>query len=79
MTGSSLLFRWMASFISPKENVAVLHDPTLYQIQTKTQRYTGNIVFQNDIFMKVSIASEKQQVVKILKENIMKVEIHRTC
>jgi len=29
--------------------------------------------------MKVSIASEKQQVVKILKENIMKVEIHRTC
>lgn len=50
-------------------------DPTLYCIHTKTQRYKGNIAFQNDTFMKVSLAEERQKVVKILKENIQKVEI----
>ena len=75
MTGSSLIFRWMTALTDRKESLPVLHDPTLYLIQTKTQQYTGNIAFQNDTFMKVALAAEKQKVIKILKENIQKVEI----
>ena len=75
MASSSWIFEWMASLTSRKEAIPVLHDSTLYLIQTKTQSYTGNIAFQNDTFMKVSLTSEKQKVVKILKQNIQKVEI----
>ena len=77
MAGSSLIFKWMSMLTTPKEEVPVLHDPTLYIIQTKTQRYTGNIAFQNDTFMKVSLNEERQKVVKILKQNIQRVEIFR--
>lgn len=73
-----MIFDWMTFLTGRKEVVPVLYDPTLYQIHTRTQRYTGNIAFQNDIFMKVMLAEEKQKVIKILKENIQKVEIIRS-
>lgn len=75
MSASGLIFQWMTFLTNRKEEIPVLHDPTLYSIQTKTQRYTGNIAFQNDTFMKVALATDKQKVIKILKENIQKVEI----
>jgi hypothetical protein len=76
MTGSISILKWVTSLTSSrKEQMEVQSDPTLYRIHTKTQRYTGNIAFQNDTFMKVSLTEEKQKVVKILKENIQKVEI----
>lgn len=78
MASSTWLFEWMTFLTNRKETTSVLHDPTLYQIQTKTQQYTGNIAFQNDTFMKVMLAEEKQKVVKILKSNIEKVEIVRS-
>ena len=75
MRGSTLIFKWMSFLTNRKETIPVLHDPTVYNIRTKTQQYIGNIAFQNDTFMKVSLATDNQKVVKILKENIQKVEI----
>ena len=75
MAGIGMIFQWVSALNSPKETAAVFQDPTLYSIRTKTQVYRGNIAFQNDIFMKVALAAENHKVVKILKENIEKVEI----
>jgi hypothetical protein len=75
MTGSISILKWVSFLTTRKESTEVQMDTTLYRIHTKTQRYTGNIAFQNDTFMKVSLSEEKQKVVKILKENIQKVEI----
>jgi hypothetical protein len=75
MVGNGIIFRIMSAFTAPNENIAIISDPTLYLIQTRSQNYTGKIAFQNDTFMKVELMTERQKVVKILKQNIQKVEI----
>jgi hypothetical protein len=75
MVGDAIIFRVMAYIKGEGEAKAVINDPTLYLIETTTQSYTGRIAFQNDVFMKVELMTEKPKVVKILKENIVKVQI----
>lgn len=75
MLGDAIIFRVMAYIKGENENRAILNDPTVYLIETNTQSYTGMITFQNDTFMKVELMTERPKVVKILKENIRKVEI----
>ena len=74
MIVDNFMFKLLAAFSGKNESMPTFHDPTLYHIQTTSQNYTGKIAFQNDKFMKLMLAAQPK-VVKILKENIKKVEI----
>ena len=48
-------------------------DPTHYHVQTHTHLYSGVIVTQDNVAMRLQCTNGKQ--VKILKENILKISI----
>jgi hypothetical protein len=55
---------------------AVLADPTLYCVETIQRTYYGRIIFQDDVQLKLQ--TEENKAVKILKENIKRVQVMRT-
>ncbi len=55
---------------------AVLTDPTLYCVETLQRTYYGRIIFQDDVQLKLQ--TEENKAVKILKENIKRVQVMRT-
>lgn len=63
------------SFFSVKREVKVPEDPTLYQIITNQHQYAGKILFQDAVVIKLKI--DEMKVVKILKENILKISIQK--
>lgn len=63
------------SFFSVKREASVPEDPTLYQIITNQHQYAGKILFQDAVIIKLKIGEMK--VVKILKENILKISIQK--
>jgi len=58
-----------------KEPDARLFDSTVYLITTERQTYCGHIILQNDKVIK--FRTENLKPVKILKENIRQVSIHK--
>lgn len=52
-----------------------LFDSTVYLITTERQSYCGHIIFQDDKVIK--FRTENLKPVKILKENIRQVSIHK--
>ena len=68
-----LLFRFKSE--NPNPSIIAI-DPTIYRIDTNTHSYIGQILFQNDILIKVK--TEGPRVVKILKQNIQRVVIEKT-
>jgi hypothetical protein len=48
-------------------------DPTMYQVETGNNTYSGYIIFQDDVMIKFRTTSLKP--VKILKSNIVRVTI----
>ena len=75
MFGEGIIYRIMSSIAGEPVSASNTQDPTLYLIQTQSQSYTGKIAYQNDMFMKVELKTQRPKVVKILKSNIRKVEI----
>lgn len=66
------------NFLSRQENSLpeTLADPTVYCIETVQRMYYGRIVFQDDVQLKLQ--TEDSKAVKILKENIKRVQVMRT-
>ena len=54
----------------------VMHDPTVYRIETASRKYCGQIIYQDDVIIKLKVAKPKQ--VKILKANIDRITIVQT-
>ncbi|MBX2961105.1 MAG: hypothetical protein KF687_01260 [Cyclobacteriaceae bacterium] len=52
-----------------------LADPTVYAVETMQRVYHGRIIFQDDIQLKLQ--TEDRKSVKILKENILRINIVR--
>ncbi len=77
MESEGIIVRLFASLLRRVEAKTMLDDPTWYQIRTQTSSYTGKIAFQNDKFLKVALLMSKLKVVKILKENILEIKIHK--
>ncbi len=48
-------------------------DPTVYRVETHAHTYCGQIVFQDDVQMKLRIENHKP--VKVLKANIQRISI----
>lgn len=48
-------------------------DLTVYKIETNTHSYSGQIVFQDDV--KLKIKTEGPRVIKVLKQNIQRIVI----
>lgn len=65
----------LSSFFSVKRKTDVPADPTLYQVTTNQHEYAGKILFQDGVIIKLKI--DEMKVVKILKENIRKISIHK--
>ena len=55
------------------KDASVTPDPTMYQVETSNNTYSGYIIFQDDIMIKFRTTSMKP--VKILKTNIVRVTI----
>ena len=55
------------------KNASLTPDPTMYQVETSNNTYSGYIVFQDDVMIKFRTTSLKP--VKILKNNIVRVTI----
>jgi hypothetical protein len=66
------------NFLNRQENSATetLTDPTMYCIETTQRTYYGRIIFQDDVQLKLQ--TEENKAVKILKENIRRVQVMRT-
>lgn len=58
-----------------KKDIAIetMSDHTLYQITTRTNTFYGQIMYQDDVMMKLQTKEGKP--VKILKENITDIKI----
>jgi hypothetical protein len=65
----------VTSLFSVKRETHVPEDPTLYQVITNQHQYAGKILFQDGVIIKLKI--DEMKVVKILKENIRKISIHK--
>jgi hypothetical protein len=52
-----------------------LADPSLYEIKTIRNNYIGTIAFQDDYMIKLKPADGSSRPVKILKENIISIQI----
>lgn len=57
---------------SEKAN-AIATDPTMYQVETTNNIYSGYIIFQDDVMIKFRTTSLKP--IKILKSNIIRVTV----
>jgi hypothetical protein len=51
-------------------------DPTVYRIQTQHDNYTGVILYQDHVVIRLKC--ERQYPVKIIKENIIRINIVST-
>ncbi|MBL7870939.1 MAG: hypothetical protein JNM78_04970 [Cyclobacteriaceae bacterium] len=60
-------------FLWPDTEETPLIDLTEYKIATKTNEYTGTIIYQNDFVIKFQERNNK--LVKILKSNINKMVV----
>jgi hypothetical protein len=67
------------SFLSWQDNSTpeVMADPTVYCVETHQHTYCGRIIFQDDVQLKLQ--TEENKSVKILKENIRRVQVLRTA
>lgn len=76
---SAFVMGWnVLNFFSRQENSMpeTLADPTVYCIETVQRMYYGRIIFQDDVQLKLQ--TEDNKPVKILKENIRRVQVMRT-
>ena len=55
------------------KDVSLTPDPTLYQVETSNNIYSGYIIFQDDVMIKFRTTSLKP--VKILKSNIVRITV----
>ena len=65
-----LLFRWVEKR-PPQELISA--DTTVYKVKTSTGIYCGQIIFQDEI--RVKIKTDGPRIVKVLKQNIQRIEI----
>jgi hypothetical protein len=65
-------FFWINT--EPHQEVPPL-DPTVYRIETLARTYCGQIIFQDDMQMKLKLVNHRP--VKVLKHNIKCVSIMR--
>lgn len=64
------LFGWMDK-TRPLGTIST--DPTVYKVETITDTYCGQIMFQDDYALKIK--TEGPRVIKILKQNIQRIVI----
>lgn len=75
MIGAQSIFDSVASLFTIKREPVAIEDPTLYQIKTNQHVYAGKILFQDNMIIKLKV--DEMKVVKILKENILKITIRK--
>lgn len=56
-----------------EQNVSPVSDPTMYQVETILNNYCGQILFQDDVQMKMKVVGHRP--VKVLKQNIQRISI----
>ena len=74
METEGFLSKFFAMVMGKEEDRPAVMDSTVYEIQTNSHTYTGKIAFQDDKVMKLALTSQ-DKAVKILKENIKRVNI----
>jgi hypothetical protein len=67
----SLIKSFAAFLISKQEEFPIPIDSTFYEIETKVGQYQGQIIYQDDLI--VRLKTDKLKPVKILKSNISKI------
>lgn len=75
MRGALNIFDTVASIFTIKAYSVETVDPTFYQIKTNQHEYAGKILFQDNVIIKLKV--DEMKVVKILKENILKITIRK--
>jgi hypothetical protein len=75
MRGALNIFDTVASIFTIKRDPVAIEDPTFYQIKTSQHEYAGKILFQDNMIIKLKV--DEMKVVKILKENILKITIRK--
>ncbi len=60
-----------ALLLGREKEVPPAIDPTVYRIETATNKYCGRIIYQNDMMLKLKIS--KPKAIKILKSNIERI------
>ena len=75
MRGALNIFDTVASLFTIKRDYVAIEDPTFYQIKTNQHEYAGKILFQDNMIIKLKV--NEMKVVKILKENILKITIRK--
>lgn len=75
MKGALTIFDTVASLFTIQAYSVETIDPTLYQIKTNQHEYAGKILFQDNVIIKLKV--DEMKVVKILKENILKITIRK--
>ena len=75
MKGALTIFGTVVSIFTIKAYTVETVDPTLYQIKTSQHEYAGKILFQDNMIIKLKV--DEMKVVKILKENILKITIRK--
>lgn len=75
MRGALTIFDTVASLFAIKREFDAIEDPTFYRIKTNQHEYAGKILFQDNVIIKLKV--DEAKVVKILKENILKISIQK--
>jgi hypothetical protein len=75
MRGALTIFDTVASLFTIRRELVAIEDPTFYLIKTNQHEYEGKILFQDNVIIKLKV--DETKVVKILKENILKIRIQK--
>ncbi len=67
------LFKWINK--NPPQSFPVT-DPTTYRVETITHSYIGQILFQDDMHLKLKV--EGPRIIKVLKQNVKQIIIVRS-
>jgi hypothetical protein len=67
------LWQSLINLLSPRPEIPLPQDSSVYKIETSNGKYCGRIIYQDDVTIRLRCSKHKP--VKILKENIFHISL----